>query len=89
MNQELLALHNKVNEVIYNPFVNLKDQIKEIKKVLVDTEKYNSELSKLDMAFGLLDDFEKMPYGNLERIKGFNKTKNNILKVIKELTTTP
>lgn len=90
MNNELLALQDRVNGIIYNPFVNLKDQVKEIKKLLLsEPEKYKAELTRLDTALGLLDEFENMPYGNLERIKGFNKIKSNIIKVTKEVLSTP
>ena len=85
MNDELITLQNKVNEVIYNPFVNLKTQIKQIKKTIGDNNKYKAEVIRLDAAFNSLDEFENLPYGNLERIKGFNKIKSNTLKIIKDL----
>ena len=88
MNDELIALQNKVNEVIYNPFVNLKNQIKQIKKTIENSEKYKAEMIKLDTAVNLLDEFENLPSGNLERIKGFNKIKSNTLKIIKEILST-
>ena len=85
MNEEILQLQQKVNEVIYNPFVNLKDRVKDIKKIIAGSDKHKAELARLDSAFELLDEFENMPYGNLERIKGFNKIKSNILKIIKDI----
>jgi hypothetical protein len=85
MNEELLALQTKVNGVIYNPFINLKDHIKDIKKILSASGSYKDEISKLDLAFNALDQFENLPYGNIERIKGFNKIKSNVLRIIKEI----
>jgi len=85
MNDELLALQSKVSGVIYNPFINLKDLAKDLKKMLAGTDKYKDEIAKLDAALISLDEFEHLPYGNLERIKGFNKIKSNILRITKEL----
>lgn len=85
MNDELLTLQNRVSGVIYNPFVNLKDLVREIKKLLAGTDTYTAEIAKLDAAMASLDEFEHLPLGNLERIKGFNKIKSNILKIIKEV----
>jgi len=85
MNDELLVLQTRVNGVIYNPFINLKDQAKELKKLLSDSDKFSGEILKLDAAIIELDAFENMSYGNIERIKGFNKTKSHILKVIKDV----
>ena len=87
MNDELLVLQQRVNGLIYNPFINLKDQLKEIKKLLSDEEKYSAELLKISTALNALEAFELLPYGNLERIKGFNKIKSNTLRLIKELLT--
>jgi len=84
MNDELLALQARVNGVIYNPFINLKDQIKEVKKLL-SADKHKAEILKLDAALVSLEEFENLPYGNLERIKGFNKIKAAALRVIKEI----
>ncbi|WP_317897202.1 hypothetical protein [Aurantibacillus circumpalustris] len=85
MNNDLLVLKNKVNEVIYNPFINLKDRVKEIKKIIADSDIYKDELAKLNTAIASLDEFENLPYGNLERIKGFNKIKSKVLKIISDL----
>jgi hypothetical protein len=86
MNKEILsALESKVNGVIYNPFVNLKDLVKAIIAVLSETDGYTAEIERLCVAEKALDEFESLSYGNLERIKGFNKTKNTILKVVKEV----
>lgn len=85
MNDELLALQSRVNAVIYNPFINLKDQVKELKKLLGDAEEYKDQIARLDSAIASLDEFEALPPGNLERIKGFNKIKSHILKLIKDL----
>lgn len=85
MNEELLALQTKVNGVIYNPFINLKDYIKDIKKNLTESGSYKDEIAKLDIAFNTLDQLENLPYGNIERIKGFNKIKSQVLKLIKEI----
>lgn len=86
MNEELLALHTKVNGVIYNPFINLKDHVRAIKHLLEKTGNFEAELVKLDTALSALDQFENLPYGNIERIKGFNKVKSNILKIVKEVS---
>lgn len=86
MNEELLALHTKVNGVIYNPFINLKDHAKALKNLLEKTGNFEPEIVKLDTALLALDQFENLPYGNIERIKGFNKVKTNILKIVKELS---
>lgn len=85
MNNELLTLHERVNAIIYNPFVNLKDQIKEVKKLIDNSDKFNTEIQKLEAAILSLDEFESLPYGNLERIKGFNKIKSSTLKIIKQI----
>ena len=85
MNDELLVLQQRVNGLIYNPFINLKDQLKEIKKLLSDEGKYSAELLKIAAALTALEEFELLPYGKLERIKGFNKIKSNTLRLIKEL----
>jgi hypothetical protein len=86
MNDELAALQSKVNGVIYNPFVNLKDLAKTLKTLVTESGNNNPEaITKLDAALLALDQFENLPTGNIERIKGFNKVKSNILKVIKEL----
>lgn len=87
MNDELLALHSRVNGIIYNPFINLKEQIKEVQKLLSsDREGFKAELEKLDAAVSSLDEFEALPHGNLERIKGFNKIKSSVLRTIKTVT---
>ena len=85
MNEELLVLQTRVNGVIYNPFINLKDQTKELKKLLSNSDKFSGEILKLEAALLELDTFESMSYGNIERIKGFNKTKSHILRVIKDI----
>ncbi len=84
MNDELSAFHTKVNGVIYNPFVNLKDHTRALRQLLSEKGTFPAEIAKLDTALTELDQFENLPYGNLERIKGFNKVKSHILKVIKE-----
>lgn len=89
MNEELSALWAKVNGVIYNPFVNLKDHVKAIKTLLSESGKYSEEIAKLDMAVNTLDQLESLSHGNIERIKGFNKAKNSILKIIKEILNIP
>jgi hypothetical protein len=88
MNEELLALQTKVNGVIYNPFINLKDHIKDIKKNLIENGNYKDEIAKLNIAFDALDQLENLPYGNIERIKGFNKIKSQVLRLIKEILST-
>jgi hypothetical protein len=85
MNEELLVLQAKVNGVIYNPFVNLKDLAGNIKNIISGSEKYGAEVIKLEAAMKALDEIETLNHGNIDRIKGFNKTKNTILKIIKEL----
>ena len=86
MSDQILAFHDRVNGVIYNPFINLKDLVKEFKKSISDQEKFKSEISRLDVILVSLDELENLPYGNLERIKGFNKMKSHILKVMKEMS---
>jgi hypothetical protein len=85
MNEDLLALHTKVNGIIYNPFINLKDQVRVIKSLLSESGKYTEEVTKLEAIVNTLDQLESLNYGNIERIKGFNKAKNTILKIIKEV----
>lgn len=85
MQEQLLSLHSKVNDIIYNPFVSLKDQIKATKSALSSLKDCQEELKKLDLALNELDEFEEMPHGKLERIKGFNKIKSRVLKLIKEV----
>jgi hypothetical protein len=87
MNEELLALHAKVNGVIYNPFVNLKDQAKAVKTILAATGQHTDEITRLDAAILALDELEALDAKNIERIKGFNKVKNQILKLIREITS--
>lgn len=88
MGEDLLALQGKINGVIYNPFVNLKDHVRSVKALLSESGKYPEEIAKLDAAVAALDQLESLSHGNIERIKGFNKTKNNILKVIREILNT-
>jgi|GEM_PF-3209508 len=88
MNDQLSSFHDRVNGVIYNPFINLKDLVKEFKKSISHQDKFKSEILRLDAILVSLDDFEILPYGNLERIKGFNKMKSHLLKIIKEISNT-
>jgi hypothetical protein len=85
MNEELQALQTKVNAVMYNPFISLKDLAKSIKNLLLDKGNYPEAIVKLDAAISSLDQLEGMDHHNIERIKGFNKAKSNILKVTKDL----
>ena len=85
MNDQLEELQAKVANIIYNPFVNLKDQIKVAKSLISKQEEYEAELARLNAAMEELETLEDLPYGNLERIKGFNKIKTRVLKLIKEL----
>lgn len=87
MQQHLLSLQTKVNDIIYNPFVSLKEQIKATKLALSNLNDVDDELKKLDISLHELEEFEEMPYGKLERIKGFNKIKSRVLKLIKEVLT--
>ena len=85
MNQSLSEIQNKVSAVIYNPFVNLKDQVKAIKNLLADKEQFAGQLQGFEQALKDLDLYEDLPYDNMERAKGFNKTKTHIIKLLKEV----
>ena len=85
MNQELLALQAKVTGVIYNPFVNLKDHAKAVKALLSEKGEYPELITRLEEAIAKLDQYEDYTYGNMDRVKGFNKTKTHIIKIIKEV----
>jgi len=85
MNQQLLIIQSKVNDIIYNPFVNLKDQINATKSFLLKQNIFTNELARLDASLEELEQLEELPHGKLERIKGFNKIKTRVLKLIKEV----
>lgn len=85
MKESLSELQNKVSSVIYNPFVNLKDQVKSIKTLLADKEQFAGQVLGFELALKDLDLYEDLPYDNMERAKGFNKTKTHILKLLKEV----
>lgn len=85
MNEQLLQLQSSVSAIIYNPFVNLKDQIKQAKSLIAKQAEFSAELSRLNDSLEELEVLEDLPHGNLERIKGFNKIKTRTLKLIKEL----
>lgn len=85
MNDQLQVLQTKVTNIIYNPFVNLKDQIKVVKSLISKQDEFETELARLNAALEELEILEDLPHGNLERIKGFNKIKTRMLKLIKEL----
>ncbi|MBL7934087.1 MAG: hypothetical protein JNL60_19440 [Bacteroidia bacterium] len=84
MNEDLLALQTKVSTIIYNPFINLKEQAADLKKTLSKLGVAEGQLQKLDETIATLDQLENLNHGSVERIKGFNKAKSTILKVIKE-----
>jgi hypothetical protein len=85
MNDQLQVLQSKITNIIYNPFVNLKDQIKVAKSLIAKQDEFEAELARLNAAMEELELLEDLPHGNLERIKGFNKIKTRMLKLIKEL----
>lgn len=87
MNEDLLALQTKVSTIIYNPFINLKEQATDLKKTLVKIGSPEAHIQKLNETILYLDQLESLNHGSVERIKGFNKAKNNILKIIKESDT--
>ena len=84
MNEDLLALQTKVSTIIYNPFINLKEQATELKKTLTRLGAESDLIRKLEDTIVTLDQLEGLNHGSVERIKGFNKAKNTILKIIKE-----
>lgn len=84
MNEDLLALQTKVSTIIYNPFINLKEQATDLKKTLTRLGAPEASIQKLNETIVTLDQLESMNHGSLERIKGFNKAKSTILKVIKD-----
>lgn len=85
MKDKISVLQERITGVIYNPFINLKDLIRELKKLIDDSAIHKELIVKLDAALVFLDEYESLPYGNLERIKGFNKIKSQVLRVIREL----
>lgn len=88
MKEDLLTLQVKVSTIIYNPFINLKEQAAELKKTAVRSEAAPALVTKIEETILTLDQLEGLNHGSVERIKGFNKAKNTLLKIIKELSET-
>ena len=86
MNQSWTEFQNKISALIYNPFVNLKVQVKSITSLLADKDRFAGQLQGFEQALKDLDLYEDLPYDNMERAKGFNKTKTHILKLLKEVS---
>jgi hypothetical protein len=85
MNEQLLLLQLKVSGIFYNPIINLKDQAKAVLALIANKKEYSAERIKLEAAIEELEVLEDLPHGDLERVKGFNKTKTRVLRQIKEL----
>lgn len=88
MKEDLLTLQIKVSTIIYNPFINLKEQAAELKKAAVRSEAAPALVTKIEETILTLDQLEALNHGSVERIKGFNKAKTTLLKIIKELSET-
>lgn len=86
MTEDLLTLQLKVNTIIYNPFINLKEQVRELIKMGATSGVTASHISKLEEIMTSLDQLENLNHGSVERIKGFNKSKTGILRIIKEIS---
>lgn len=89
MTEDLLTLQLKVNTIIYNPFINLKEQVAELIKMGAKSGVTASHISRLEEIIATLDQLENLNHGSVERIKGFNKSKAGILKIIKEIENSP
>ncbi len=85
MAEDLLTLQLKVNTIIYNPFINLKEQVAELIKMGAKSGVSSTHISKLEEIITTLDQLESLNHGSVERIKGFNKSKTGILRIIKEI----
>jgi hypothetical protein len=85
MNEQLLQLQSKVSGIFYNPVIHLKDQIKSAIDLISNQNDHVDELTKLQASMEELELLEDLPYADVNRIKGFNKIKTRILKLIKEL----
>jgi F0F1-type ATP synthase delta subunit len=85
MNEQLLQLQSKVSGILYNPIIHLKDQIKVAIDIISKQNDHGDELIKLQAAMEELELLEDLPHGDVNRVKGFNKIKTRVLKLIKEL----
>lgn len=85
MNEQLLLLQSKVSSIFYNPIIHLKDQIKAAIDLLSKHNDHSDELIRLQAAIEELELLEDLPHGDVNRVKGFNKIKTRVLKLINEL----